>query len=142
MSKIYISLGSNLGNKEQNLMKAIAAIGSEIGVVRRVSEFYASKPLGFESENDFLNAALLVISNMEPMLVLRKLQQIEREMGRKPKTRKEYADRIIDLDILLYDNETIDYPELKIPHPNMMERDFVLIPLREIAPELAIFTTE
>jgi 2-amino-4-hydroxy-6-hydroxymethyldihydropteridine diphosphokinase len=75
------------------------------------------------------------------MLILRKLQQIEREMGRKPKSNNEYTDRIIDLDILLYDNETIDYPELKIPHPYMMERDFVLIPLREIAPELTIFKT-
>ncbi len=141
MSKIYISLGSNLGNKEQNLVGAIAAIGYEIGVVRRVSEFYASKPAGFVSENDFLNAALLVISDMEPMLVLRKLQQIERQMGRKTKSGNEYSDRIIDLDILLYDNETIDYPDLKIPHPFMMERDFVLIPLREIAPELSIFKT-
>jgi len=139
MSHIYISLGSNLGNKEQNLMQAIAAIGCEIGVVRRVSEFYHSKPCGFISDNDFLNATLLVISDMEPLHVLRKLQQIEREMGRKPKSGDEYSDRIIDLDILLYNNEVIDYPELKIPHPCMMERDFVLIPLREIAPELSIF---
>jgi len=142
MSKVYLSLGSNLGNKEQNLMQAIAAIGYEIGVVRRVSEFYSSKPAGFISENDFLNAALLVITDLEPLQLLKKLQQIEIAMGRTQKTTNEYTDRIIDLDILLYENKNIDIPELKIPHPCMMERDFVLIPLREIAPELSIFKAE
>ena len=141
MSRVFISLGTNLGNKEQNLVEAIAAIGSEVGVVRRVSDFYHSKPVGFQSDKNFLNAALLVISDMEPMLLLRKLQQIEKEIGRKTKSDTGYADRIIDLDILLYDNLIVNHPELKIPHPCMMERDFVLIPLREIAPELDIFKT-
>ncbi len=139
MSNIYIALGTNLGDKEQNLMEAIAAIGSEIGVVRRVSEFYSSKPVGFDSENDFLNAVILVISDCDPHLLLRKLQQIEVRMGRLTKSDNGYADRIIDLDILLYDDIRIDLPELKIPHPFMLERDFVMIPLREIAPGLSLF---
>lgn len=139
MSNIYIALGTNLGDKGQNLMEAIAAIGSEIGVVRRVSEFYSSKPVGFDSENDFLNAVILVISDCDPHLLLRKLQQIEVRMGRLTKSDYGYADRIIDLDILLYDDIRIDLPELKIPHPFMLERDFVMIPLREIAPGLSLF---
>lgn len=139
MSRVFISLGTNLGNKEQHLQQAIAAIGSEVGVVWRVSGFYHSKPVGFHSDNDFLNAVLLVDSDMEPLLLLHKLQKIEKKMGRKTKSVTGYADRIIDLDILLYDNLIVNLPELKIPHPCMMERDFVLVPLREIAPELNIF---
>jgi len=123
-------------------MEAIAAIGCEVGVVRRVSGFYASKSVGFDSDNEFLNAALLVVSDMEPLVVLQRLQDIERKMGRETKSQNGYVDRIIDLDILLYDNRIINHPKLKIPHPNMMERDFVLIPLREIASDLPFFKVE
>jgi 2-amino-4-hydroxy-6-hydroxymethyldihydropteridine diphosphokinase len=139
MSNVYLSIGTNLGNKEQNLVNAIAKIGSGIGIVRKVSEFHKSEPIGFQSDNQFLNAALLVVTNLEPLVLLQKLQNLELELGRTEKSTDTYSDRIIDIDILLYDDIIIDLPELKIPHPKMMERDFVLIPLREIAPDLSIF---
>lgn len=139
MAKAYLSLGSNLGNKEQNIVEAVAAIGSEVGIVRRVSDYYHSEPQGFISENKFLNIAVLVVTNLKPLQLLSKLQEIEQKLGRESKSINEYADRLIDIDILLYDNEIVNLPELKIPHPLMLERDFVMIPLREIAPELSLF---
>jgi len=139
MPYVFLSIGSNLGDKEQNLMKAIATIGSDVGVVRRVSEFIETVPQGFESQNSFLNAAILVITCLKPLDLLAKLKEIEISLGRTTKSENGYADRCIDIDILLYDNDVVDLPELKIPHPLMMERDFVLVPLREIAPNLLIF---
>lgn len=139
MPNVYLSIGTNLGNKEQNLVNAIAGIGCCIGIVRKVSDFHTSEPAGFQSDNQFLNAALLVITNLEPLTLLHKLQDLEFELGRTEKSTNTYSDRIIDIDILLYDDIIINLPELKIPHPKMLERDFVLIPLREIAPELGIF---
>lgn len=139
MPYVFLSIGSNLGNREQNIINAIATIGSDVGVVRRVSEFIDSEPQGFESDNKFLNAAILVITCLKPLDLLYKLQEIEISLGRISKSDSGYTDRIIDIDILLYDNDIVDLPQLKIPHPLMMERDFVLIPLREIAPNLLIF---
>lgn len=139
MPYVFLSIGSNVGNREQNLINAIATIGSDVGVVRRVSEFVETDAHGFESENRFLNAAILVITCLKPLDLLAKLQKIEICLGRTPKSSNGYSDRCIDIDILLYDNVVVDLPELKIPHPLMMERDFVLIPLREIAPNLLIF---
>jgi 2-amino-4-hydroxy-6-hydroxymethyldihydropteridine diphosphokinase len=139
MAKVYLSIGSNLGNKEQNLMNAIATVGSEAGIVRRVSCFYSSEPTGFISSNKFLNAVILVVTELSPIQLLRKTQEIETKLGRTKKSTEGYVDRIIDIDILLYDKEILDSPELKIPHPKMLERDFVMIPLREIAPDLDIF---
>lgn len=139
MAKAYLSIGSNLGNKQQNIVEAVAAIGSEVGIVRKVSDYFESEPQGFISENKFINIAILVITDLQPRHMLLKLQEIERRLGRSIKSSNGYADRLIDIDILLYDNEIINTPELKIPHPLMMERDFVLVPLREIAPELMLF---
>ena len=141
MANVFLSLGSNLGNKEQNLTHAIASIGKDIGKVQKVSGFYQNKAQGFVSENLFLNAAIEVFTNLQPLELLEKIEAIEREMGRKSKTSSNYSDRPIDIDILLYEDVTVNTQRLKIPHPRMMERDFVLIPLREIAPELAIFNT-
>jgi 2-amino-4-hydroxy-6-hydroxymethyldihydropteridine diphosphokinase len=128
-----------LGNKEQNIVKAVAAIGCEIGVVRRVSDYFQSEAHGFISKNKFLNIALLVLTDLTPLQLLSKIQDIELKLGRTSKSSDGYTDRLIDIDILLYDNEIVDMPELKIPHPLMLERDFVLVPLREIAPELSLF---
>ena len=136
MSKVFLSLGSNIGNKEQNIVEAIAIIGSEVGVIRKVSEYYYSKAVGFISENDFVNVAVLLITNLEPLKLLYEIERIEKEIGRKQKSINGYTDRIIDIDILLYDSITIDTEKLKIPHPRMLERDFVKNPLSEIAPEL------
>ncbi len=136
---VYLSLGSNLGNRKQLLLDAIEKINKKVGNVVRQSSFYETKPWGFESENLFLNAAVKVTTKLSPTELLEVTQQIEREMGRKKKTTynfkqqtPNYSDRPIDIDILLYDDLHVDLPELKIPHPLMQERDFVLVPLREI----------
>ncbi len=136
MAFTYLGIGTNLGDKEFNLNTAIQLISLEAGDVLQVSTFYHSKAWGFNSENDFLNAALLVSTDLTPMDLLEKTQAIERKMGRSGKSTKGYKDRIIDIDILLYDNLIINQPKLKIPHPLMQMRDFVLIPMAEIAPKL------
>ena len=139
--KVYLGLGSNMGNREQLLHDAIALIGERVGTVTRQSSFIETEPWGYESENKYLNAVILTETDKTPREVLLLTQQIERDLGRKeksvtshlsPLTSHLYKDRPIDIDILLYDDITIDEPDLKIPHPLMMERGFVMIPLREL----------
>ena len=133
MHQVYLSLGTNLGDKEQNLLSAIKEIERRIGPVRAQSAFLSTEPWGFKSENTFLNAAVRVETELSPHALLRITQQIERDMGRTQKSVDgQYHDRIIDIDILLYDDLHINTKKLTIPHPRMYERDFVLIPLREI----------
>ncbi len=133
LHKVYLGLGSNLGNKEENILEAIKRIGELVGVVARQSSLYKTEPWGFESENYFVNAVVCCHTSLSPFDVLEHTQQIERMLGRTSKTRHgEYHDRLIDIDILLYDDMSIDSTSLKIPHPLMQERDFVMIPLREI----------
>lgn len=136
---VYLSLGTNLGDKEKNLLSAISEIERRIGPIRAQSAFLATEPWGFESKNNFLNAAVRVETELSPLALLRETQQIERDMGRTQKSTTTphtstaiYHDRIIDIDILLYDDLHISTPRLTIPHPHMYERDFVLIPLKEI----------
>ncbi|MHB9140391.1 MAG: 2-amino-4-hydroxy-6-hydroxymethyldihydropteridine diphosphokinase [Paludibacter sp.] len=136
MAFVYLGLGTNLGEKERNLHDAVSALGFEVGNVLRLSAFHASLPWGFESPNDFLNAVVLIETNLSPSKLLNKTQEIEKNLGRIKKSNVNYTDRIIDIDILFYDNLIIEQPKLKIPHPLIMERDFVLIPLAEIAPDL------
>lgn len=134
---VYFSLGTNLGDKEHNLRLAVQKIEERIGKVISLSAFYATAPWGFSSENTFLNAAVCVETFLPPLSVLYLTQEIEREIGR---TRKSvggvYSDRLIDIDLLLYDDRVMDTPELKLPHPLMHERRFVMEPLAEIAPDL------
>ena len=175
--QVYLGLGSNLGEKEETIRRAIALIGEQIGVVERQSALYYSEPWGFESQHQFVNAVILVNTTLSPTRLLRATQRIERQLGKttahaterslidnsqltidnspldlrslspseaternlkpqtsnlKPPTSNLYHDRPIDIDILLYDDLHIDTPTLKIPHPLMQERDFVMIPLREI----------
>ena len=133
MSKVYLGLGSNLGKKEENIHKAIKLISERVGLVVRQSSLITTEPWGFESDNTFVNAVILCETTLTPRQVLRVTQKIEREMGRKKKsTDGGYADRCIDIDILLYDDLRVDEPDLQIPHPLMLKRDFVMIPLREI----------
>jgi len=136
MALVYLGLGTNLGDKESNLNNAVKTLEIEVGEIIRLSSFYASKPWGFESENEFLNAAVLLETKLSPSDLLSKTQEIELNLGRKAKTSKGYKDRLIDIDILLYDDLIINLATLKIPHPLMAERDFVLKPLAEISPEL------
>ncbi len=140
--QVYLGLGSNLGDRRQNLNRAIRLIGERVGTVLRQSSFIETEPWGFESEHTFLNAVILCETDKTPREVLQLTQQIERDMGRRKKTLsslliplfayKRYSDRPIDIDILMYDDLTVDEPDLKIPHPLMHERDFVMIPLKEI----------
>ena len=133
MTKLYLGLGSNLGDKEENIHKAIKLIGERVGLVVRQSSLITTEPWGFESENSFVNAVILCETELTPREVLHVTQKIEREMGRKKKsTNGGYADRCIDIDILLYDDLRVDEPDLQIPHPLMLKREFVMIPLREI----------
>ena len=136
---MYLGLGSNLGAKEVNIRKAIQLIGERVGQVTRCSSFIETEPWGFDSDNRFLNAVVRCETRLTPRQVLRTTQQIERDMGRMHKSvaagqepRVVYHDRPIDIDILLYDDLTVDEPGLKIPHPLMQQRDFVMVPLREI----------
>lgn len=135
--QVYLGLGANLGDREQQLREAVRLIGERVGCVVRQSSFIETEPWGFESENRFLNAVIRCATDHTPREVLELTQQIERDMGRHKKVNeksanRKYTDRPIDIDILLYDNLTVDEPDLQIPHPLMQERDFVMIPLREI----------
>ncbi|MBQ8463401.1 MAG: 2-amino-4-hydroxy-6-hydroxymethyldihydropteridine diphosphokinase [Prevotella sp.] len=168
---VYLGLGSNLGEKKENIRRAIALIGEQIGVVERQSALYDSEPWGFESANRFVNAVVCVSTTLSPHRLLRATQRIERQLGKTAQHATErplpqgsaaspceessilnlplgsaawlvqessvYKDRPIDIDILLYDDLHIDTPKLKIPHPLMQERDFVMVPLREICPTYA-----
>lgn len=129
----FLSLGSNLGNKEENLRKAIDMIGNRAGQVLATSSFIETQPWGFVSDNAFLNACVKIDTMLTPQQLLAETQAIERALGRKSKSVDgQYCDRVIDIDILLYGDISVDDENLKIPHPHMHERDFVMVPLREI----------
>jgi 2-amino-4-hydroxy-6-hydroxymethyldihydropteridine diphosphokinase len=137
MHQVYLGLGTNLGDKEANLKAALEEIAKRVGEITSQSAFYASEPWGFESDNSFLNAVCGVCTDLSPEETLRTTQEIERTLGRlKKSVNGVYSDRIIDIDILLFDDLRINTPELTIPHPLMWERDFVKIPLKEIAPDI------
>ena len=138
----YFSLGTNLGDKEKNLRIAVQKIEERIGKCLSLSAFYATAPWGFSSDNTFLNAALCAETPLSPLEILQITQEIEREMGRTHKSvNGAYSDRVIDIDLLLcFSNDNtpvlMNTPELKLPHPLMQERDFVMRPLAEIAPHV------
>ena len=134
----YLGLGTNLGDdKAANLRQAVDMLHEQAGHVLACSTFIESEPWGFESANTFLNAVIAVDTPYTPHQLLTITQAIERAMGRTHKSiNGNYTDRIIDIDILLYDDIVIDTPELTIPHPLILQRDFVYRPLMEIAPRL------
>jgi 2-amino-4-hydroxy-6-hydroxymethyldihydropteridine diphosphokinase len=132
MKKVF--LGTNLGDRESNLKEAITMIGESIGVVLSSSSVYETEPWGFQSENEFLNMVVQVRTYLKPSGLLGRILMLEAQLGRL-RGEKHYSSRIIDIDILLYDNKIIDEISLKIPHPLIQERKFVLVPLCEIAPE-------
>lgn len=135
--KVYLGLGTNLGDKEANLHAAVRKINERIGEVTSLSAFYVTAPWGFSSENSFLNAACCVESELPPLELLRETQAIERELGRMKKSVcGDYSDRPMDIDLLLYGDLILHTPELEIPHPLMTERRFVMEPLAEIAPDV------
>lgn len=133
--KVYLGLGTNLGDKEGNLRIALQKIEERIGNLVSLSAFYATAPWGFSSDNSFLNAVLCADTDLAPMEVLRMTQAIEREMGRVHKSVNGlYSDRVIDIDLLIYEDLVLCSDELTLPHPLMAGRRFVMEPLAEIAP--------
>ena len=142
MAKVYLGLGTNLGDKEQNLRDAVQKIEEQVGKIVSLSAFYVTAPWGFSSDNSFLNAAVCVETKLSPLEVLQETQMIEKELGRTQKSvNRMYSDRLIDIDLLLYEDLVLSVisasgVELTLPHQLMTERDFVMKPLAEIAPGL------
>ncbi len=134
--RLYLSLGSNLGDRRATILRALHLIGNRIGEVQRVSSLLETEPWGFASPHKFLNACCLVSTSLSPQQCLQETQQIERELGRTQKSHNGvYHDRPIDIDLLLYDDLTVNEDNLILPHPRMHERDFVMEPLGEILGE-------
>jgi 2-amino-4-hydroxy-6-hydroxymethyldihydropteridine diphosphokinase len=131
---IYLSLGSNVGDRAQNLKAAIAALPDAGVSVRRVSALYETEPVDYLEQAWFLNCAVEGETELPAFELLRRLRAIESRMGSRKLIAK--GPRLIDIDILAYGQETIDTPELQVPHPRMTLRRFVLVPLAEIAPAL------
>ena len=171
MHRVYLGLGSNLGDRRQNIEKAVALIGERVGEVVCRSSLMETEPWGFESENRFLNGVILCATELSPRKVLVETQQIEREWGRRKKKSPlqlpqkgerevlksssplstwrgaggeapNYHDRPIDIDILLYDDLHIDEPDLTIPHSLMAKRDFVMQPLAEVKQKMSQKTSQ
>ena len=132
MHTVYLALGTNLGDKDRNLQFALEKIAEHIGTISAVSSVHASEPWGYESKNRFLNQVIKVETELSPLELLKAAQAIEKQMGRTRKCSARYQDRIIDIDIILYDDLTYQSEELTIPHPLYRERPFVLEPLGEI----------
>lgn len=134
MATVYIGLGTNMGNKRGNLLSAVALLAERAGNILALSTVYETTPWGFQSENDFLNAVLVQVTTLTPLELLDTTRRIETEMGRVQKSDGVYHDRIIDIDILMYDDLIMKNDRLTIPHPLMHKRKFVMDPLIEIAP--------
>jgi len=133
---VYFSLGSNIGNRKRLIREAIAMLNERVGEVERQSSLVETEPWGFDSPNKFINACVCCVTTLSPRQLLAITQHIERELGRTQKTQDgQYHDRIIDIDILLYDDIHVNDPDLVIPHPHMRERAFAMEPLREILDE-------
>lgn len=133
----YIGLGSNMGNKEENINKALELLGVSPGIkVKKVSSLYRTAPVGNNSQDWFLNNVAEVETGLSPQELLSILFKIEDKLGRVRTVR--WGPRIIDLDLLIFGNEEIQEPGLTVPHPRMFERAFVMAPLAEIAPEIRI----
>jgi len=138
--EIYLSLGSNLGNRMKHLEDARGHLWEQVGTPGRMSRIYESEPWGFSSDHRFCNSCISVFTTLEPLQVLETILRIEKEMGRlrnASRNRGEgYADRIIDIDLLLFGNLQVNHPRLVIPHPALGDRRFVLLPLYDIAPQI------
>jgi len=127
---ICLHLGSNLGNRLLNLKQAISGISQEIGVVTNQSSIYLTQAWGKTNQPDFLNQTILALTDLSPQGVLKTILEIEEKIGRVRE--KKWGPRIIDIDILFYDELVLETPELTIPHPQIPKRNFVLIPTMEV----------
>lgn len=136
--RVYLALGSNIGDREQYLRRAVELLQAVPGLsVRKLSAVYETEPVGYEEQPAFLNMVVAAETELSPTQLLDTVLAIEREMGRVRVIR--WGPRLIDIDILLYGEEMITLPDLQIPHPRMLERGFVLLPLRDVWEEDAFF---
>ena len=140
MNRVYLSLGSNLGDRVANLRRALRMLGEAGAQIRRASSFYETEPVDFRPQPWFVNCVAEADTELTPLRLLKAIKSIERAMGRRPGRRK--GPRPIDIDILLYDNVVSRSPALTIPHERLAERRFVLVPLRELEPTLRHPITE
>lgn len=132
MPKAFIALGSNIAPAKENIDRAVSAL-NQAGTVIKTANYIISKPEGFSDQADFVNTVLLLETDLKPLPLLKKLKELETSLGRKPTFRN--GPRVIDLDILFYDDKSINLPDLIVPHKSLAEREFVLVPLNEIEPD-------
>jgi 2-amino-4-hydroxy-6-hydroxymethyldihydropteridine diphosphokinase len=135
MKRVFLGIGTNLGNRGNNLKEAVARIAENIGPIMKSSSVYETEPWGFQASDEFLNMVVMVETKLTPSGLLGRILMIETLLGR-VRDEKQYTSRVIDIDILFYEDQIIDEKSLKIPHPLMHERRFVLVPLCEIDPEM------
>jgi len=134
-SKVIIGLGGNVGSVKNTLFKSILLISTKIGSITLQSSIYKTDAWGIEGQPPFLNQVIEIRTDLSPSLVLEHCMIIEQELGRDRVNGKKWEQRVIDIDILFYDDLVIDLPQLKVPHPFIQDRNFVLIPLAEIVPD-------
>ncbi len=134
MSQVYLLLGANIGKRFDQMRAAFQEIGEQIGAVVRYSSLYETAAWGMNDDPSYLNQVILVETALEPLAVLKRINKIEEKLGRIRNLK--WESRLIDIDILFYDDRVISTPELSVPHPYLHLRRFTLIPLNEIAPDL------
>jgi 2-amino-4-hydroxy-6-hydroxymethyldihydropteridine diphosphokinase len=134
LQKVYLSIGSNLGDKYQNIRNAYKAIQQHIGEITSKSSIYITPPWGFKSDSDFYNSILEVYTSLKPKDLLATIKQIEKDLGRQKKQSNVYESRLIDIDIIDYNQQIFNDTDLSVPHPLMSERSFVVVPLSQINP--------
>jgi 2-amino-4-hydroxy-6-hydroxymethyldihydropteridine diphosphokinase len=135
INTVYLSIGSNLGDRISNLQTAVIEIASQIGKIKEISSIYESEPIGFNSTELFLNACIQVESYKNAFQILELIQEIEIKAGRVKSQNQEYISRVLDIDIVFYNQETIETQNLKVPHPFFQERLFVLLPMHDLNPD-------
>jgi len=136
VNSVYIILGGNLGDKSKNLGIARLIINLEIGKIVRQSDVYETEPWGFENPDNFLNQVIEIKTSLNPLDLMKKIKKIETRFGRSTNQPSPYQSRQMDIDILFFNDEIIELPELVIPHPRLHERNFVLVPLTELEASL------
>lgn len=135
MHQVFLGIGGNLGNKHDNLTNVLLLIENELGAIRKKSSVYETPPWGFQAEENFWNMVVQIDTSLKPEDLLQKVKAIEEEFGRNRQT-DNYTSREMDIDILFFNDLIVENERLKIPHPHIPERLFVLVPLVEIAPKL------
>lgn len=130
--RVYIGLGTNLGDRWHNILRAVEAL-RDVVTVERVSPVYETAPWGYEDQPPFFNAVIEGRTDKEPLELLDELKHLEQKLGRRPSFR--YGPRLIDLDLLLYGSRVMEHPRLVLPHPTIPERAFVLVPLADLIPD-------